>query len=268
MNTNKTIQTASNTPSQHAGGITIKSQQELDHMRAAGQITGAALRAVRKAIAPGITTKELDRIAEKEIKSLGAKPAFKGYMGFPATICASVNEEIVHGIPSKRVLQEGDLFKVDCGATVNGFIGDSALSLEVGTVDPEVLNLSKITQQALYAGIEKAQVGNRIGDIGAAVQAIAEKNGFGLVRGYTGHGVGRFLHEEPQVPNYGQAGRGIILKVGMCIAIEPMFNLGTAETIVLEDQWTVITADNSVSSHFEHTIAITENGPEILTVND
>ena len=189
-------------------------------------------------------------------------------MGFPGTICASVNEEIVHGIPGKRVLEEGDLFKVDCGATINGFIGDSALSLAVGEIEHEVEQLSKITREALYAGIAEAQVGNRIGDIGAAVQAIAEKHRYGLVTGYTGHGVGRFLHEEPQVPNYGRAGRGIILKTGMCIAIEPMFNLGTAETLVLDDQWTVITADYSVSSHHEHTIAITENGPEILTVNE
>ena len=265
---NKPIQTASNTPSQHAGGIHIKSKQELDHMRLAGQITGAALKKLRTAVVPGITTKELDRIAEKEIRSLGAKPAFKGYMGFPGTICASVNEEIVHGIPGKRVLEEGDLFKVDCGATINGFIGDSALSLAVGEIEPEVEQLSKITREALYAGIAEAQVGNRIGDIGAAVQAIAEKHRYGLVTGYPGHGVGRFLHEEPQVPNYGRAGRGIILKAGMCIAIEPMFNLGTAETLVLDDQWTVITADYSVSSHHEHTIAITENGPEILTVNE
>tara|TARA_A100001037_G_scaffold251520_1_gene235081 strand:+ start:10468 stop:11271 length:804 start_codon:yes stop_codon:yes gene_type:complete len=266
--TNKNVQTASNTPSQHAGGITIKSRQELDHMRLAGQITGAALKKLREAVVPGITTKELDRIAEKEIRSLGAKPAFKGYMGFPGTICASVNEEIVHGIPGKRVLQEGDLFKVDCGATINGFIGDSALSLQVGNVSPEVQHLSQITQKALYAGIEQATVGNRIGDIGAAVQALANEYGFGLVRGYTGHGVGRFLHEEPQVPNYGKPGRGIILKAGMCIAIEPMFNLGTDETLLLDDQWTVVTADGSVSSHFEHTIAITEDGPEILTINE
>ena len=268
MNKKVTIKTASNTPSLYTGGITIKSKQELDNMRLAGQVTGAALKLLRTSIHPGITTKELDQIAEKEIRRLGGVPSFKGYMGFPATICASVNEEIVHGIPNKRVLKQGDLLKVDCGATVNGFIGDSALSLAVGSIDPEIETLCEVTQKALYAGIENALAGNRIGDIGAAVQAFAEKYNYGLVKGYTGHGVGRYLHEDPQVPNYGVPGRGIILKEGMCIAIEPMFNLGTEATKLMDDQWTVVTADGSISSHFEHTIAITEHGPEILTVND
>lgn len=267
MNRGQKPKTASNSPSTYSGGITIKSPQELDSMRRAGRIVGAALDLLMAAVEPGMTTLDLDKIANKEIVRQGAKPTFMGYQGFPASICASVNEEIVHGIPSKRVLKEGDIVKVDVGATIEGFIGDAAVSIPVGEVTPEATALMKHTRISLEEGIKAAQPGGRVGDIGAAVQAYGESRGYGVVREFVGHGVGRFLHEDPQVPNYGQAGMGQLLRVGMCIAIEPMFNMGDWHTKILDDQWTVITADGKLSSHFEHTIAITENGPEILTVH-
>ena len=214
-----------------------------------------------------MTTLDLDKIANKEILRQGAKPSFMGYQGFPASICASVNEEIVHGIPSKRVLLEGDIVKVDVGATIEGFIGDAAVSIPVGEVTPEATELMDHTRISLEEGIKVAQPGGRVGDIGAAVQAYGESRGYGVVREFVGHGIGRFLHEDPQVPNYGQAGMGPLLRVGMCIAIEPMFNMGDWHTRILDDEWTVVTADGKLSSHFEHTIAITEDGPEILTVH-
>ena len=215
---------------------------------------------------PGLTTKDLDTIAYKEIVRHGAKPTFKGYRGFPASICTSVNEEIVHGIPGKRVLKEGDIIKMDVGATIDGFIGDAAISVAVGDVAEEAIELMDATRLSLEEGIKAAVPGNRIGDIGAAVQSYAEAKGYGVVREFVGHGVGRFLHEDPQVPNYGRPGLGPLLRPGMCIAIEPMLNLGDWHTRILDDQWTVVTADGKISSHFEHTIAITENGPEIMTV--
>ena len=190
-----------------------------------------------------------------------------GYHGFPASICTSVNEEIVHGIPSNRVLHDGDIVKVDVGATIEGFIGDAAVSMPVGEVAPEAVTLMEDTRLSLEAGIKAAQPGGRVGDIGAVVQAYGESRGYGVVREFVGHGVGRFLHEDPQVPNYGKAGMGPLLRVGMCIAIEPMFNLGDWHTKILDDEWTVITADGQLSAHFEHSIAITEDGPEILTVH-
>jgi methionyl aminopeptidase len=263
----KKIETASNSASPYTGGITIKSPQELEAMERAGAIVGAVLALLKRSVEPGITTRDLDHIAYKEITRLGARPTFKGYRGFPASICASLNEEIVHGIPGKRILKEGDIIKIDVGATVDGFIGDAAISLPVGTVGQEALDLMDATRQSLEEGIKAAQPGNRIGDIGAAVQAYAESLGYGVVREYVGHGVGRFLHEDPQVPNYGEPGKGQLLRPGMCIAIEPMLNLGDWHTRVLDDQWTVITADGSLSAHFEHTIAITENGPKVLTVH-
>jgi len=214
-----------------------------------------------------MTTKDLDAIAYKEITRQGAKPTFMGYRGFPASICTSVNEEIVHGIPGKRVLKEGDIVKVDVGATIEGMIGDAAVSMAVGEVSPEAIALMDATRISLEEGIKAAQPGGRIGDIGAAVQTYGESRGYGVVREFVGHGVGRFLHEDPQVPNYGQAGRGPLLRVGMCIAIEPMFNMGDWHTKILDDDWTVITADGKLSAHFEHSIAITEDGPEILTVH-
>ena len=236
-------------------------------MRRAGSIVGATLALLRASVEPGLTTKDLDKIAYKEIVRHGGKPTFKGYRGFPASICASVNEEIVHGIPGKRILQEGDIVKVDVGATIEGFIGDAAVSLPVGEVTTEAISLMEDTRISLEEGIRAAQPGGRVGDIGAAVQAYGESRGYGVVREFVGHGVGRFLHEDPQVPNYGQAGMGPLLRVGMCIAIEPMFNLGDWHTKILDDEWTVITADGKLSAHFEHSIAITEDGPEILTVH-
>ena len=267
MNRGQKTKTASNSPSTYSGGITIKSPQELDSMRRAGAIVGAVIDLLKAAVAPGMTTLDLDKIAYKEITTQGAKPTFMGYQGFPASICTSVNEEIVHGIPGDRVLLEGDIVKVDVGATIEGFIGDAAVSLAVGEVTPEATELMEHTRISLEVGIKAAQPGGRVGDIGAAVQAYGESRGYGVVREFVGHGVGRFLHEDPQVPNYGQAGMGPLLRVGMCIAIEPMFNLGDWHTKILDDQWTVITADGKLSAHFEHSIAITEDGPEILTVH-
>ena len=234
-------------------------------MRHAGSIVGATLSLMKRTVEPGITTRELDSMAEKEIRSHGAKPAFKGYHGFPGTICASVNEEIVHGIPGKRVLKEGDIFKVDVGAVIDGHIGDAAVSIAVGQVSQEALDLMEATRLGLEEGIKAARPGNRIGDIGSAVQTFSEGRGYSVVREFVGHGIGRFLHEDPQVPNYGQPGRGQLLRAGMCIAIEPMLNIGGRHTRILDDNWTVVTADGSLSSHFEHSIAITEDGPEILT---
>ena len=234
-------------------------------MRRAGAVVGEVLTLLKRSVEPGMTTKELDTIAHKEIVRHGAKPTFKGYRGFPASICASINEEIVHGIPSKRVLKEGDIIKVDVGATLDGFIGDAAVSMAVGQISPEATALMDATRQSLEEGIKAARPGNRVGDIGAAVQQFGEARGYGVVREFVGHGVGRFLHEDPQVPNYGQPGLGPLLRPGMCIAIEPMFNMGDWRTRILDDQWTVVTADGQLSAHFEHSIAITEDGPEILT---
>jgi len=267
VNRGRKVDTASNTASSYSGGITIKSTQELDSMRRAGSVVGAAIDLLKAAVKPGMTTKDLDKIAFKEITRQGAKPTFMGYRGFPASICTSVNEEIVHGIPGKRVLREGDIVKVDVGATIEGMIGDAAVSIAVGEVSPEAIALMDDTRLSLEEGIKAAQPGGRVGDIGAAVQAYGESRGYGVVREFVGHGVGRFLHEDPQVPNYGQAGMGPLLRVGMCIAIEPMFNLGDWHTKILDDEWTVITADGKLSAHFEHSIAITEDGPEILTVH-
>jgi methionyl aminopeptidase len=236
-------------------------------MRRAGAVVGAALELLKASVEPGMTTKDLDRIAHKEIIRQGAKPTFKGYRGFPASICTSVNEEIVHGIPGKRVLREGDIVKVDVGATLESMIGDAAVSIAVGEVSPEAASLMDDTRLSLEEGIKAAQPGGRVGDIGAAVQAYGESRGYGVVREFVGHGVGRFLHEDPQVPNYGQPGMGPLLRVGMCIAIEPMFNLGDWHTKILDDEWTVVTADGKLSAHFEHSIAITKDGPEILTVH-
>ncbi len=268
MKEDRKIETASNSASTYTGGITIKSPQEVDLMRHAGAVVGSVITLLKKSVEPGMTTKDLDNIARKEITRLGAKPTFKGYRGFPASICTSVNEEIVHGIPGRRVLREGDVVKVDVGATWDGLIGDAAVSLPVGEVTEDVKALIEATRESLLEGIKASIPGNRIGDIGAAVQAFGEARGYGVVREFVGHGVGRFLHEEPQVPNYGEPGKGPLLRPGMCIAIEPMLNLGDWRTRILDDNWTVVTADGMLSAHFEHTITITENGPEILTNHD
>ncbi len=247
-------------------GASIKSPRELEAMRKAGQVVARMISAIKAAVEPGMTTKELDTVAAKELKRQGAKPAFLGYMGFPATICTSVNEQIVHGIPSGRVLKEGDLVKVDVGAVVDGLYGDSAVTLPVGQVSDEAIKLMEATKGSLDAAIAVVKAGNRLGDIGAAVQEYAESRGYGVVREYVGHGIGRKLHEEPQIPNYGVAGRGALLHAGMVIAIEPMVNIGTWRTRALEDGWTVVTADGKLSAHFEHTMAVGEDGAEILTL--
>ncbi|MDU2065008.1 MAG: type I methionyl aminopeptidase [Sporomusaceae bacterium] len=245
--------------------IILKSEREIAFMREAGQIVAGTLAAMRKAAGVGITTLELDQIAEKYIRSCGALPAFKGYQGFPGTICASVNEEVVHGIPGLKKLKNGDTVSIDVGAVINGYNGDAAITLPIGDVDEDVLKLLKVTEESLYKGIEQANVGNRLSDISHAVQQHAESHGYGVVRDLVGHGIGRKMHEDPQIPNYGIPGRGPRLKSGMTLAIEPMINLGTHEVKTLGDGWTVVTSDSKWSAHFEHTIVLTDQGPEILT---
>ena len=234
-------------------------------MRDAGKIVAKTLSEVRRAAKPNVTTLELDEIAEKYIKSCGATPAFKGYHGFPGNICSSVNEEVVHGIPGLKKLKNGDTVSVDIGAVINGYYGDAAITIPVGEIQTEVQRLLDVTEQSLYKGIERAIINNRLSDISHAVQQHAESFGYGVVRDYVGHGIGRNMHEDPQVPNYGQPGRGPRLKPGMTLAIEPMINMGTHEVTTLDDGWTVITSDGKRSAHFEHTIAITHDGPEIMT---
>ena len=258
------------TSRRRAGGITIKSDREIGLMRKAGLVVAEAKAHVMKAVKPGVTTLDLDRIAEEVIVKMGAVPSFKGYAAggpipFTGTICASINEEIVHGIPGDRKLKEGDIFSVDVGAIVNGFHGDSAFTMGVGDISDEAQRLIDATRESLKRGIAQATAGARIGDISHAVQEYAEGLGYGVVRKYVGHGIGRALHEDPQVPNHGRPGRGARMKKGMTIAIEPMLNIGTYETEQLDDGWTVVTADGSLSAHFEDTIAITAEGAEILT---
>ena len=246
--------------------IILKSRTEIETMRAAGRIVFAVLEELTKHVRPGISTFELDRIAEEFIRAKGGIPSFKGLYGFPATLCTSINEEIVHGIPSKkRVLSEGNVFTADVGVQLEGIHADSARTYPVGEIAPEATRLLKVTEESLYAGIKEARVGNHVGDIGHAVQNVAEAAGFGVVRELVGHGIGRTFHEEPQVPNYGRPKRGPVLKVGMTIAIEPMITAGDPATRTLDDKWTVVTLDGSLSAHFEHTVAITENGAMILT---
>jgi len=246
--------------------IVRKSQAEIETMREAGRVTARALNAVGAAVRPGITTAELDAIAVEVIAAAGARPAFKGYHGFPATICSSRNSVVVHGIPGKERLVEGDIISVDVGAIVDGYYGDSAYTWPVGAVSPAVAELLDATKRSLEAGIARCVAGMRLYDISAAVQHVAEGAGFSVVREYVGHGIGRSMHEEPQVPNYGTAGRGPTLQVGMVLAIEPMVNAGGPGVVQLDDGWTVVTSDGSASAHFEHTVAITEDGPLVLTV--
>lgn len=237
-------------------------------MREAGRIVGQVLRELSGMVQPGMTTADLDREAERMIRDAGAIPTFKGYHGYPASICASVNDEVVHGIPGNRRLKEGDIIGIDCGATYLGYVGDSAVTVPVGAISDDVKRLIKITEQSLYEAIEKCRVGNRLGDVCNAVQAFVEPLGYGIVRNYCGHGIGRAMHEEPQVPNYGRPGTGPVLREGWVIAIEPMINLGHQDVRVLSDGWTVVTKDGRPSAHFEHTVAITEEGPQILTSLD
>lgn len=247
-------------------GITVKSQKELDRMMEAGSITGLTLLKLRNSIAAGMTTADMDAIAEREIRALGGIPAFKGYRGFPATLCISINEEIVHGIPGGRAIKELDIVGLDLGAIVDGMYGDSALTVSVGEPQQVVREQMDTGRAALFAGIAQVRAGNRIGDVSAAVQAEIERRGnYGIVREYVGHGIGRNLHEEPQVPNFGLARRGPLLRPGMAIAIEPMVNLGTNATRVLDDDWTVVTADGMPSVHFEHTVIVTEGDPVVST---
>jgi methionyl aminopeptidase len=245
--------------------IVRKSQAEIDTMREAGRVTARALNAVGSAVRPGVTTAELDAIAAEVISAAGARPAFKGYHGFPATICASRNGVVVHGIPGKERLVEGDIISVDVGAIVEGYYGDAAYTWPVGRVSSAVAELLDATKRGLEAGIARCVAGMRLYDISAAVQSVAEGAGFSVVREYVGHGIGRAMHEEPQVPNYGTAGRGPTLQAGMVLAIEPMVNAGGPGVMQLDDGWTVVTADGSFSAHFEHTVAITEEGPLVLT---
>ncbi len=246
--------------------IYLKSHREIELMKQAGRIVALAHEAIEQAIAPGVTTQQLDAIAEQVIKEHGARAAFKGYNGFPAAICASLNEQVVHGFPNNIPLKEGDIISIDIGSELGGYYGDAARTHAVGKVDPAAKKLIEVTEQCFYKALEKCYVGNRLSDIGHAVQTHAESFGYGVVRDLTGHGVGRALHEDPEVRNYGAPGKGPRLQAGMVIAVEPMINRGTYSVITLDDGWTVVTADGSLSSHYEHTIAITDDGPVLLTV--
>ena len=248
--------------------ITIKSSREIEIMRRSGKITSKTLSMLIESAKPGISTRELDKLAEKSIRSMGGIPTFKGYHGYPASICASVNEEVVHGIPSPRILREGDLLSIDIGTTFEGYVSDSAVTLAIGNVDAESQRLLRVTQECLMLGIAQMQKGNHLSDIGHAVQAHAEEHGFGVVRDLVGHGVGRKMHEDPQVPNYGVRGQGLVLRPGLVLAIEPMITAGDYQVRTLADGWTVITEDGTRAAHFEHTIAVTEEGPRILTLRD
>jgi methionyl aminopeptidase len=245
--------------------IVCKSALELEKMRAANQLVARVLEALRPLVVPGGTTAEIDREAERLVRDAGAVPAFKGYRGYPATVCASVNDEVVHGIPSKRTLKAGDILSLDMGVKLDGFYGDCAATMPVGGIAPEVERLLAVTREALVRGIAQVRVGGRVSDIGHAVQTTVEANGFSVVREFVGHGIGAQLHEEPQVPNYGPAGRGARLAEGMVLAIEPMVNMGRPAVKVLGDGWTAVTVDGSWSAHFEHTVAVTADGPWVLT---
>lgn len=245
--------------------ISIKTPREIELLRIAGEITGSTHNYLKQFIKPGITTKELDKLAEDYIVSKGATPSFKGYGGFPGSICTSINEEVVHGIPSNRKLKNGDIISIDIGACYHGYHGDSAWTYPVGTISKDKENLLKETEEALFAGLSVIKAGIHVGDIGYAVSKCANKYKLGVVKELVGHGVGNHLHEEPDVPNYGKQGTGPLLKAGMVIAVEPMLNLGTAEVFMLDDDWTIVTGDDKPSAHFEHTVLITDDGYEILT---
>lgn len=245
--------------------ISIKTPREIELLRISGEITGSTHNYLKQFIKPGITTKELDKLAEDYIVSKGATPSFKGYGGFPGSICTSINEEVVHGIPSNRKLKNGDIISIDIGACYHGYHGDSAWTYPVGTISKDKENLLKETEEALFAGLSVIKAGIHVGDIGYAVSKCANKYKLGVVKELVGHGVGNHLHEEPDVPNYGKQGTGPLLKAGMVIAVEPMLNLGTAEVFMLDDDWTIVTGDDKPSAHFEHTVLITDDGYEILT---
>jgi len=248
--------------------ITIKSSREIEMMQRSGRITAKVLGDLMRAVKPGVTTKQLDALAEKGIREMGGVPTFMGYHGYPATICASVNDEVVHGIPGDYALRDGDLLSIDIGTTYEGYVSDTAVTVAVGKVSPEAERLLKVTQECLMLAISQMYKGKRLGDIGAAVQQHAESHGFGVVRELVGHGVGTKMHEEPQVPNYGKAGTGMELRSGLVLAIEPMITQGDYRVDTLDDGWTVVTQDGKLAAHFEHTIAITDDGPKILTLRD
>ena len=246
--------------------IVCKSRAEIEKIRHSGRIVRQVLDYVRGLVAPGVSTMDLERAAERKIEELGAKPAFKGYYDYPCVLCTSINQEIVHGIPSeKRVLRAGDIVSIDCGVVLDGYYGDAAITVPVVEVTPDVKKLLEVTEASLYRGIEAVRMGNTVGDVGAAVQELVEANGFSVVREFVGHGIGTRLHEEPQVPNFGIRGHGARLREGMVLAVEPMVNFGKPGTKVLSDKWTAVTEDGSYSAHFEHCVAVTKNGPLILT---
>jgi methionyl aminopeptidase len=246
--------------------IVCRSQAEIEKLRRVNQLVAEILAELRGTVEPGVTTEQIDDLAERRVREAGAVPAFKGYHGYPATVCASVNEQVVHGIPSKRPLADGDVLSIDMGAQLDGFFGDCAVTVPVGRVSPEAASLLKVTEEALFHGIDAVKPGARVSDIGAAVQRHVERYGFSVVREFVGHGIGTSLHEEPQIANYGPGGRGPRLAEGMVLAIEPMVNLGKAAVKVLGDGWTAVTRDGSLSAHFEHTVVVTAGGCEILTM--
>jgi methionyl aminopeptidase len=246
--------------------MTMKSDADFDKMKIAGAVVAEVHASIREAAVPGVTMLELDAIAYEIIREADCRPSFLGYHGFPASICSSPNEVIVHGIPDGYELRDGDIISIDAGAIYDGWHGDAAFTMAIGEVSDQAKQLIEVTEQGLWAGIAAAQPGNRLGDVGSAVSAVAAPHGYGVVREYIGHGIGRQMHEAPDVPNYGKAGKGLKLKPGMAIAIEPMFNLGTAETSVLEDGWTVVTHDGELSAHWEHTVLITKDGPVVSTL--
>lgn len=246
--------------------MTLKSPQEIAKMRAAGRVVAQALEAMRAAVRPGVTTAQLDAVGETAIRKAGAKPSFKGLYGFPGSVCVAVNEEVVHGIPGKKALKAGDIISLDTGALLDGWHGDATITVPVGEIDEETQRLVETTYGALHAGIAQCRPGKRVGDIGHAIQEYAESRGYGVVRQYVGHAIGRKIHEEPQVPNYGDPGTGTLLRAGMVLTIEPMLTIGTYETHTLADQWTVVTNDGKRAAQFEHTVAVTDGDPEILTL--
>lgn len=246
--------------------VILRTPAEIEQMRRAGSLVGQVLERLREHVAPGVSTRELDAIAENMIRSRGGVPSFKGYRGYPASICASVNNEIIHGIPGDRMLVDGDIVSIDCGAMLGGYHGDAAMTFPVGDVSAEAEKLMTVTREALNAGIAMARLKMRLGDIGNAIQRHVEANGFSVVRDFVGHGIGRHMHEDPQIPNFGPAGMGMRLRTGMVLAIEPMVNAGVHEVVVMDDGWTACTRDGSLSAHFEHTVAITDDGPEVLTL--
>ena len=245
--------------------IILKSPEEIERIAESCRIVADTIEAIKNMVKPGLTTSDVESFADVHIKELGGVPAFKGYRGYPASICTSLNDEVIHGIPSKRILQEGDVLSIDLGVYKNGFFGDGAITIPVGQIAPALERLLRVTEESLYIGIMSAIVGNRVSDISYAIQRYVESHGFSVVKAFVGHGIGRELHEDPQIPNFGPPGRGPRLREGMTLAIEPMVNLGSHEVFVLDDGWTAVTADGKPSAHFEHTVLVTSEGPRILT---